>query len=86
MNFHRLANVYIRGADDEIMHGHGREFYLVALSIIRQIYISSELLRHEEALAAELDICLLIGLVDIVAFATFAVAGSYGGMMRHLLC
>ncbi len=67
------------------MHGHGWEFDLVAFPIIRQINVGSELLGHKETLAAELNVCFLVGLVDIVAFTALAVAGSHRRMVRHLL-
>lgn len=85
MDFHGLTDVNVGGADDKVVEGHHGELNLVALSKVEQVDLAAELLRHVETLAGELDVCLLVGLVQVVALFAATVARGHGRVVGHLL-
>ena len=86
VDLHGLTNVNIGRSNDEIVQRHDREFDLISLIEIGKVDIGAELLRHHECFAAKLDVCLLIGLVKIVAFTALAIACRNRWMVSHLFC
>ena len=85
IDFHDFANVDIRSAKYQVVHRQNRELNFVALPMVRQVNIGAKLLIHEQTLAPELDVGLLIGLVEVVAFFAPAVACRHGWMVSNLL-
>lgn len=79
-----FTDIDVRCANHEVVHGHGRELYFVPLPKVWQVDVSPELLCHQETLATELYVGFLVGLVDVVALAPFAVASSHGRVVSHL--
>jgi len=85
MDLHCLTNVDVWSANDEVVERHDWELHLVPLVEVGQVNVGPKLLGHQEALAAELDVCLLVGLVDVIRLFSAAVAGCHWWVMRHLL-
>jgi len=85
VDLEHFTDVDVRCANHKVMHRHGRELNFVPLPEVWQVDVRPELLRHHETLATELDVGFLIGLVDVVTLAPFAVTSSHGRMVCHLL-
>ena len=85
MDFHCLSDVDIWSANDEIMKRHDRELDLISFIKIGQVDVGAELLSDVQILSSELDVGFLIGLVHIVTFLAFAIAGGDGRVMSDLL-
>ena len=85
-HFHGLSNVDVGCSNHEVVTRHGRQLDLIPLIEVEQVHVHTELLIHDERFAAELEISLLIGLVQVVALLAATVAGSHRWVVRHLLC